>query len=276
MRIPFSKMHGLGNDFVVIDAVSRPLSLAVEQVRRLADRRFGIGCDQLLLVEPPRLAKADFRYHIFNADGSEAEMCGNGARAFARFVHDRGLSAARELTLDTDAGPVLTRLEEGGEVTVNMGPPRLLPAEVPFEATARADVYALEVEGESVELGVVSMGNPHAVLRVDSVDGAPVGELGPRIECHSRFPNRVNVGFMEVCGEARVRLRVWERGAGETQACGTNACASVVSGRLRGWLGERVAVELPGGRLVISWRGEGEPVWMTGPAVQVFEGEIEI
>ena len=276
MRIPFSKMHGLGNDFVVIDAVSRPLGLSADQVRLLADRRFGIGCDQLLLVEPSRIADADLRYHIYNADGSEAEMCGNGARAFARFVRDRGLNEGDELRLDTDAGVVVTRLESDGEVTVNMGPPVLEPAVIPFEAAARADAYELEVDGDVHEIGAVSMGNPHAVLRVDALDSAPIETLGPRIERHPRFPNRVNVGFMEVISSREVRLTVWERGAGKTLACGTGACAAVVSGRLRGWLDEEVAVHLPGGRLVISWRGDDEPVWMRGPAVQVFEGEIEL
>ena len=276
MRISFSKMHGLGNDFVVIDAVSRPLGLSADQVRLLADRRFGIGCDQLLLVEPSRTPDADLRYHIYNADGSEAEMCGNGARAFARFVRDRGLNEGDELRLDTDAGVVVTRLEADGEVTVNMGPPVLEPAVIPFEAPARAEAYDLDVDGSVYRIGAVSMGNPHAVVRVEALDGAPIEELGPRIERHPRFPNRVNVGFMEVISSREVRLTVWERGAGKTLACGTGACAAVVSGRLRGWLDEEVAVHLPGGRLVISWRGDDEPVWMRGPAVQVFEGEIEL
>ncbi|GAB6042081.1 diaminopimelate epimerase [Endothiovibrio diazotrophicus] len=276
MQIPFSKMHGLGNDFVVIDALSRPIRLTEEQIRLLADRRLGIGCDQLLLVEPPRVAGADFRFHIYNADGSEAEMCGNGARAFARFVLDRGLSDKEALVLDTDAGPRSTRLEADGGVTVNMGVPRLEPAQIPFEAPARALSYPLEVAGGALEICALSLGNPHAVLRVDSVDAAPVAELGPRIERHPRFPNRVNVGFMEVGSPREVRLRVWERGVGETLACGTGACAAMVGGRLRGWLEERVAVDLPGGRLVISWDGEGEPVWMSGPVVQVFEGAIEL
>ncbi len=272
--LSFVKMHGLGNDFVVIDAFSRPLALGREQIRRLADRRYGIGCDQLLLVEPAS-GDADFRYRIYNADGSEAEMCGNGARAFARFVHDQGLSQSKRLRLETGAGLVETRLLEGGEVMVNMGPPRFEPARIPFLAPQESLDYQLDIDGQQYEIGVLSMGNPHALLRVESVDSAPVAVVGAAIERHERFPARVNVGFMQVEERNALRLRVYERGAGETLACGTNACAAVVHGRRMGWLDSQVVVTLPGGSVVVSWEGNGEDVWLTGPAHYVFRGEIE-
>ena len=277
MSIRFSKMHGLGNDFVVIDASRQAVPLSPDQIRFIADRHTGIGCDQVLLVEPPRQSGMDFRYRIFNADGSEAEQCGNGARCFARFVHDRGLTEKTRLRLETAAGPIETELEPGNLVAVNMGRPCFRPAEIPFTADREADTYKIDLDDHSVEAGVVSMGNPHAVLVVEDVAAAPVAEIGPVLENHSRFPRRVNVGFMEVRDPNRIRLRVYERGAGETMACGSGACAAVVSGRRRGLLAERVVVELPGGSLMISWQGEADSdVWMTGPATFVFEGTITL
>jgi len=276
MELAFTKMHGLGNDFVVVDAIAQQVELSTAQVRLLADRRRGVGCDQVLLVERPTQPGAEFRYRIFNADGGEVEQCGNGARCFARFVRDKGLTASDRIAVQTHAGLIELRLEPDGQVTVDMGAPRLEPADIPFQAPARAVTYPLEVEGRSVEISAVSMGNPHAVLRVDSVATAPVAELGPRIEHHPRFPRRVNVGFMEVVDADHIRLRVFERGAGETLACGTGACAAVVAGRLRGLLAEKVSVSLPGGDLMVSWQSEGTPVLMTGPATCVFEGRIQL
>ena len=272
----FTKMHGLGNDFVMIDAVSQSVALTPEQVRRLADRRFGIGCDQVLIVERPTRAECDFRYRIFNADGAEVEQCGNGARCFVRFVHDRGLSTKNEFVVETLGGDIYPKIDPGGLVTVNMGVPRFEPREVPFEASTRQPVYDLDVDGVAVPITVLSMGNPHAVQIVTDVERAPVTTQGPKIEHHPRFPKRVNAGYMQVQDRSHVHVRVWERGAGETLACGTGACAAVVAGRLRGLLDENVAVRLRGGTLQISWRGEGEPVMMTGPAVSVFEGEIDL
>lgn len=276
MRLRFTKMQGLGNDFVVIDAFSRPLALAREQLRFLADRHFGVGCDQILLVERPRVPDADFRYRIFNADGGEVEQCGNGARCFVRFVRDRGLTSRDEIRAETLAGVIAPRLEPDGQVTVNMGQPRFEPAEIPFIAGGRSLTYSLEVGGRTVEIGALSMGNPHAVQLVPDVDTAPVAEQGPLIEAHARFPKRVNAGFMQVLDRGRIRLRVYERGAGETLACGTGACAAAVSGIQRGLLDSPVRVSTRGGDLLIRWEGEGRPVWMTGPAETVFEGEIEI
>jgi diaminopimelate epimerase len=276
MRLAFTKMQGLGNDFVVIDATRHPFDPSPAQCRFLADRRFGIGCDQLLLVEPPRAAGSDFFYRIFNADGSEVGQCGNGARCFARFVHDHGLTEKREIEVGTRSGPIRLYLEADGQVRVNMGPPRFEPGRIPFLAEQAAPVYALEVDGVRHDIGALGMGNPHAVLRVDDLERAPVLDLGPRIEHHPRFPERVNVGFMQVESRDRIRLRVWERGAGETLACGTGACAAAVAGMVQGLLDERVRVALPGGELWIQWSGGGAPVWMTGPAVEVFEGVIEL
>ncbi len=274
MLLPFTKMHGLGNDFVVFDAITHAVSLTSAQIRRIADRRFGVGCDQLLLVERPR-AGADFRYRIFNADGGEVEQCGNGARCFARFVRDRGLTAKDEIAVETLAGIIYPRIEPDGQVTVNMGVPRFEPAEVPFTAPSRQNVYDLEVDGAAVPVSVLSMGNPHAVQLVADVDLAPVATQGALIERHPRFPRRVNAGFMQIVDRGRIRLRVYERGAGETLACGTGACAAVVAGRQRGLLDATVEVSLPGGILRVAWEGEGQPVWMTGPATTVFEGTID-
>ena len=276
MRLRFTKMQGAGNDFVVVDATREPFALGREQLRFLADRRFGVGCDQILVVEPPDDSDIDFRYRIFNADGGEVQQCGNGARCFVRFVHDRGLTGRSEIRVGTAAGVIVPRLEADGSVTVNMGAPILEPASVPFVAEGRAPVHALEVAGQRLEVGVVSMGNPHAVLLVDDVDTALVEVLGPAIESHVRFPERVNAGFMQVLDKHRIRLRVYERGAGETLACGTGACAAVVSGVLRGLLDSPVTVLARGGTLLIRWAGEGQPVLMTGPAERVFDGEIDL
>ncbi|MBI1904681.1 MAG: diaminopimelate epimerase [Rhodocyclales bacterium] len=277
MRLRFTKMHGLGNDFVVIDAVRQSVSLTTEQVRALADRHFGIGCDQLLLVEAPTRADVDFRYRIFNADGAEVEQCGNGARCFVRFVHDQGLTDKREIRVETSGGVITLCLEESGMVTVNMGPPVLEPARVPFTSTTDAVVQPLELEdGTRLAITAVSMGNPHAVHVVADVDSAPVAQRGPMIESHERFPFRANAGFMQVVDAHHIRLRVYERGAGETLACGTGACAAVVAGILRGLLLSPVTVDTRGGALRISWAGPGQPVMMSGPAVTVFEGDIAI
>ena len=276
MELTFTKMHGLGNDFVVIDATSQPIELTMEQIRFLADRRLGVGCDQVLLVERPRQPEVDFTYRIFNADGGEVEQCGNGARCFARYVRDQGLTRKDHITVVTAAGVITLHIEADGQITVDMGMPIFEPADIPFAADAQAEVYALEVEATQVEVSVISMGNPHAVMRVEQVDKAPIASLGPRIESHARFPRRVNVGFMQVVDRQHIRLRVYERGVGETLACGSGACAAVVVGRQRGWLDDKVTVSLPGGNLKIQWPGEGESVLMTGPAVSVFEGRIRL
>ncbi len=276
MATAFTKMQGLGNDFVVFEAVTRPLALTPARVRRLSDRRLGVGCDQVLVVEPAVTAGTDFRYRIYNADGGEVEQCGNGARCVARFVHEQGLTRRRTIVFETLGGPITTRLEDDSRVTVDMGVPRLEPAAVPFEAAARAIVYDLEVNGQTVAVSVLSMGNPHAVQVVADVERAPVRTQGPQIERHPRFPQRVNAGYMQVLDRGHIRLRVWERGVGETPACGTGACAAVVAGRLRGLLDETVEVRLPGGVLTVSWAGEGSAVWLTGPAETVFRGEIEL
>jgi len=277
MRLRFTKMHGLGNDFVVVDAVRQDVNLTPEQVRFIADRHFGVGCDQLLIVEPPPGPDVDFRYRIFNADGGEVEQCGNGARCFVRFVHQHGLSSKPEIRVQTASGVISPRLEDSGLVTVNMGVPVLDPARVPFRSETDAIVQALELDGGArIAITAVSMGNPHAVQVVADVNTAPVQEFGPLIEHHPRFPARVNAGFMQILDTHRIRLRVFERGAGETLACGTGACAAVVAGVLRGLLETPVIVETRGGMLEIDWDGPGTPVSMTGPAVSVFEGEIEL
>lgn len=274
MMLHFTKMHGLGNDFMVVDLVTQRARLDSERIRALADRRFGIGFDQLLLVEPPSRPDMDFRYRIFNADGSEVENCGNGARCFARFVLDQRLTARREIAVQTAGGNLLLKVADDGRVRVNMGAPRFNPADIPLTAESESNHYALDIDGEMVSLDAVSMGNPHAVIDVESVDHAPVTTLGPRIEAHPRFPARVNVGFMQIVSRQRVRLRVFERGVGETLACGTGACAAVVSGIRRGLLDQYVEVTLPGGDLSIEWAGPGQSVIMTGPAEHVFDGRI--
>jgi len=276
MELSFSKMHGLGNDFVVIDAINQSVDLTSAQVRHIADRRQGVGCDQLLLVERSGQSDTEFRYRIFNANGKEVEQCGNGARCFALFVRDKGLTDANRIPVQTPAGLIELIIQDDGRITVNMGAPHLEPEDIPFQATVRAPVYALSVVGETIEFGAVSLGNPHAVLTVPHVDTAPIAKLGPQIEAHSRFPNHVNAGFMEIVARDRIRLRVFERGAGETLACGSGACAAVVVGRIQGALDETVNVELRGGDLVVSWAGEGHPVLMTGPATFVYEGKIQL
>ena len=276
MKLKFTKMQGLGNDFVVLDGIRQHFVLSAEQIRLIGDRHFGIGFDQLLLVEKASQEGVDFRYRIFNADGGEVEQCGNGARCFARFVHEQGLATQSEIAVETLRGVIRPQLEDDGLVTVNMGVPKFLPEEIPFESTSDAVVQALDVAGERVLLTAVSMGNPHAVLVVGDVDTAPVATLGPAIETHPRFPRKVNVGFMQVCDWNTIRLRVFERAAGETLACGTGACAAVVAGIQRGLLSSPVSVETRGGRLTIAWAGTSAPVMMTGPAVTVFSGEIEL
>ena len=276
MLINFTKMHGLGNDFVVIDALSQPVALTPAQLRFIADRHFGIGCDQILLVEAPTVPGVDFRYRIYNADGGEVEQCGNGVRCFARFVLDKNLTARHDISVETNAGIISTQVGANGLITVNMGVPQFTPADIPFIADTQALAYTLDVAGQHVNIGAVSMGNPHAIMQVDNVDTAPVATLGPQIEQHARFPRRVNAGFMQIIDRSHIRLRVYERGVGETRACGTGACAAVAVGRQQGLLDETVTVDLPGGTLLIRWAEEGRPVWMTGPAVSVFEGKIEL
>ena len=270
--LAFTKMQGLGNDFVVVDATREPFRLTPAQIRLLADRRFGVGCDQVLVVEPSQRSDAQFRYRIFNADGGEVEQCGNGARCFAVFVRARGLTQRRDIAVETAGG--LIRLDVGadGRVTVDMGPPRFAPDDVPFEGGTGAAVEPLDVAGQVLEVSVLSMGNPHAVQVVADVDAAPVATQGPLIERHARFPARVNAGYMQVVDRATIRLRVFERGAGETLACGTGACAAVVAGIRRGLLDSPVQVHTRGGVLDVAWDGEGSAVRMSGPAVTVFEG----
>ncbi len=276
MRLEFSKMHGLGNDFVVFDGIRQSVQLTPEQIRRIADRHFGIGCDQVLVVERPTGERADFRYRIYNADGGEVEQCGNGARCFSRFVHETGLADKDEVNVETSAGLIRLSRPVDNQVTVDMGIPELEPARIPFDAPAPQPHYNLNLDGGAVEIGAVSMGNPHAVLQVNDVDTAPVAELGALIERHPRFPQRVNVGFMQIVAPDYIRLRVFERGVGETLACGTGACAAVVVGNVQGLLQAQTTVELKGGRLVVSWPGANASVQMTGPAEWVFRGQIEL
>lgn len=276
MLLKFTKMHGLGNDFVVLDATSQSINLSTGQLRFLADRHFGVGCDQVLQVEPARSPDTDFYYRIFNADGGEVEQCGNGARCFVRYVHDRGLTGKREISVGTAAGIIVPRLESDGQVTVNMGVPVFDPARIPFVAPEQAPTYELAIDKNIIIINSLSIGNPHAVQVVSDIVNAPVESEGPLIQSHPRFPQRVNAGYMQVVNRSHIRLRVYERGAGETLACGTGACAGVVAGIMRGLLDTKVCVTTRGGDLGISWAGEGQPVTMTGPAVSVFEGEIEI
>lgn len=276
MKVSFTKMQGAGNDFVVFDATSTPFALTPVQIKAVADRRFGVGCDQILVVEKAASPTADFRYRIFNADGGEVEQCGNGARCLVKFVHQRGLTQKNALRVETLSGVIELRLEADGEVTVNMGAPVLELAKVPFTAIKSGLLQVIEIDGGPVEVAVLSMGNPHAVQVVPNVDTAPVAVQGPLIERHPRFPNRVNAGYMQVLNRQAIRLRVFERGAGETLACGTGACAAVVSGVERGLLDSPVQVETRGGRLTIAWAGGDNPVWMKGPATCVFEGTIAL
>ena len=273
--LKFSKMHGLGNDFIVIDAINQQVDLSVEQIQFLADRQFGIGCDQLLLVEATNTEDVDFRYRIFNADGSEVAQCGNGVRCFARFVKDNKMTDKETIAVETASGVIYPSLLANLEVKVDMGLPRFDPMNIPLAVEAQALTYSLSLEdNESVEIGAVSMGNPHSVMLVDDAELADVERLGPMIESHPQFPERVNAGFMEILSPEQVVLRVYERGVGETKACGTGACAAVVSGIQRGLLAREVKVTLPGGDLLIAWPDDDSSVWMTGPATHVFDGEI--
>ncbi len=276
IKLKFTKMHGAGNDFVVIDGVRQDVYLKPEQLRLLADRHFGIGCDQILLVKKSNNEEADFRYLIFNADGGEVEQCGNGARCFVRFVHDHKLTSKREIVVETKSGLISPRLEEDGRVTVNMGKPIFDAALIPFETDKDDVIQSLQVNNQNLQITAVSMGNPHAVHIVDDIEQAAVATLGPLIENHPRFPKRVNAGFMQVIDRGHIRLRVYERGAGETMSCGTGACAAVVSGIRRGLLDSVVQVATHGGVLTIGWEGGDMPVIMTGPAITVFEGEINL
>lgn len=275
MKLKFTKMHGIGNDFVVIDAINQSVSLHPDQLRLLSDRHFGIGCDQILLVEKAT-DQADFRYRIFNADGNEVEQCGNGARCFVRYVHDHGLTNKKLIDVETLSGVISPRLEANGEVTVNMGIPKFEPADIPFAAEKDALTHWLDLNDNKVKISVVSMGNPHAIRIIPSISQAPVLTEGAVIECHPRFPNRVNVGYMQIVSRNHIELRVYERGSGETLACGSGACAAVVVGIRHQLLAPKVKVSTRGGDLFIHWEGSGQPVWMTGPAVTVFEGEINL
>ena len=276
MQYEFTKMHGLGNDFVVFDATLRPPPLSADKIRFIADRHLGIGCDQVLIIGPAPRPEVDFAYSIFNADGTEVEQCGNGVRCVARFLLDNKLSNKQQIRVSTRSGNLTLHLESDDQVTVNMGVPILDPEKIPFQAKTQSSSYNLQVLGNEITLSAVSMGNPHAVLEVADCATAPVLSLGPAIEGHARFPKRVNVGFMQILSQAHIRLRVYERGTGETQACGSGACAAVVAGRLNHKLGERVRVDLPGGSLQIRWAGEGHPVFMTGPATTVYKGHIDL
>jgi diaminopimelate epimerase len=276
MRLAFTKMHGLGNDFIVFDAGDPDAVPPPDTLRRLADRRRGIGFDQALVLTPPRRRGTDVFYRIFNADGSEVEQCGNGARCIARLVATRAAAQERPLVMDSPGGLVKAQLRRDGLVSVAMGVPDFDPRSLPFEAEHEAPSYHIELPGGPVEFAAVSIGNPHAVIRVRSVRDAPVDSVGPAMENHARFPRRVNVGFLEIVAPDHVRLRVFERGAGETQACGTGACAAVAVGRRHGPLAEEVRVDLPGGRLIVQWPGPGEEIWLTGPAETAFEGTVEL
>ena len=277
MRLEFTKMHGLGNDFIVFDAAGPGSVPSAAELRRLSDRRTGIGFDQALVLEPPRRSGTDVYYRIFNADGSEVEQCGNGARCIARLVGSRRQEGIeRPLVMDSPAGIVNARLRQDGLVAVAMGVPNFDPASLPFEAEGSAATYHLDTSAGPVEIGAVSIGNPHAVIRVRDVATAPVDTVGPAVENHPRFPRRVNVGFLEILAPDHVRLRVFERGVGETLACGTGACAAVAVGRRYGPLAEEVSVDVPGGRMIVRWPGPGEPIWLTGPAETAFEGHVDV
>lgn len=280
MNLAFTKMHGAGNDFVVIDAISQDVNLSTEQIREIADRHFGVGCDQLLLVEDSSHPQAEFRYRIFNADGGEVEQCGNGARCFAKFVHDKNITDSRNIPVETAGGLIYLQLEDNGEVTVNMGEPDFSPEALPFEVRGVSEpdpeYYKLKVNGEKYAIGIVSMGNPHAVLLVESIDEAAVEALGPVIEHHPQFPQRVNVGFMEIVNRRHIRLRVYERGTAETLACGSGACAAIAVGIRNRLLDDKVEAELRGGKVSVQWSGPGHPVYLTGPAETVFEGNIKL
>jgi diaminopimelate epimerase len=276
MKLAFVKMHGIGNDFVVVDNMSRKLDLGAEEIRLLADRRRGIGCDQLLMVEPAADRRADVRARIFNQDGSEVGQCGNGLRCLAAYLRETGIVTGEQITIEAGPGTVRALVTNHPVVTMELGVPRFEPPEIPFLAAARAASYGIQVGSRHLEIGAVSVGNPHAVIRIDDCEAAGVEELGPAVQALAEFPEGVNVGFMQVLDEAHVRLRVFERGVGETLACGSGACAAVAVGRARGWLGARVSVALPGGELTVEWDGEGRPLWLTGPTQRAFEGEFEL
>lgn len=273
--IRFTKMHGLGNDFIVFDAIHQPIQLNRNIIRRLSDRHMGIGCDQLLLVEKAQAATADFRYRIFNADGEEVEQCGNGARCFARFVLDKGLTSKKTIVVETMSGLIHLSIQSDGQVSVDMGHPRFKPCEIPYKVDEEALFYLLPLDEKQCEIGAVSMGNPHAILKVEKLDSHMIGRIGPQIEKHPLFPNRVNVGFMKILTPDHIQLRVYERGAGETLACGSGACAAVAYGRRRGWLDKSVKVDLPGGQLLIEWPEKTGSIIMTGPVATTFEGTID-
>lgn len=276
MKLKFTKMQGAGNDFVVIDSITTPVNLSQKQIQHIANRYFGVGCDQLLMVESTTTPNVDFRYRIFNADGGEVEQCGNGARCFVRFVVEKGLTQKREIAVETASGIIRLKLQDDGQVTVDMGAPRFDPSQIPFQADALQKQYALALDNNEITISTVSMGNPHAVTLVANVETAPVNEFGPQIESHPRFPQRVNAGFMQVLDSHQIKLRVYERGSGETLACGTGACAAAVTGIQLGLLASPVLVNTRGGQLTIAWDGGETPVMMSGPAEIVFEGEIEI
>ena len=280
MRFNFTKMHGLGNDFVVINCIDQSISLNAEQVRFIANRRFGIGCDQILLVEKSDVENADFRYRIFNADGDEVEQCGNGARCFAIFVRDEGLTEKTEIPVVTNTGRIILNVEandiSSSLVTVDMGVPTLQPEKIPFISDTQEAIYTLDIAEKQIKVSAVSIGNPHAVILIDDIDSAPVEELGKAIQSASYFPKSVNVGFMQLVDRKNIKLRVYERGVGETQACGTGACAAVVAGRTQGLLDEKVNVALLGGNLSIRWAGDQNPVMMTGETAIVFKGTISL
>ena len=276
MQIQFSKMHGLGNDFVVIDNVTQNIFFSKDKIRQLADRNFGIGFDQMLMVEPPYDPEQDFHYRIFNADGSEVSQCGNGARCFARFVKMKGLTNRNKIVVSTKAGRMVLYLEKDGQVTVNMGKPKFEPAQVPIKANKEEGTYLIRSDDKTLFCGAVSMGNPHCVMEVEDIQTADVETLGPLLETHERFPEGVNVGFMQILNPGHIKLRVFERGAGETLACGSGACAAVAIGQIQGKLGKEVKVELPGGKLRIRWQGKDNVLKMTGPAEHVFDGYINL
>lgn len=273
-KMQFSKMHGLGNDFVVVDAVTQNIYFPTEVIKKLADRHTGIGFDQLLVVEPPYDPELDFHYRIFNADGSEVAQCGNGARCFARFVTMKGLTDKKDIAVSTAKGKMILTVQDDGMIRVNMGEPIWEPAKIPFTANKFEKNYILRTEIQTVLCGAVSMGNPHCVVQVDDITTANVVQLGPLLENHERFPERVNAGFMQVLNRNHIKLRVYERGAGETQACGSGACAAAAVGIMQGLLNNKVNVDLPGGRLMIEWQGEGHPLYMTGDATHIYDGVI--
>ena len=275
MKYKFTKMHGLGNDFVLIDSVNQSVNLSLEQLRNIANRRLGIGCDQILLIERTE-SDADFRYRIFNSDGGEVEQCGNGARCLVSYVYDKGMIQKKEISVETLGGIIFSKLEINGEVTVNMGTPKFEPEKIPFIADKRMLTYLLEVNEKQIEFSILSMGNPHAIQIVEDINQSTVLAEGSLIESHSRFPKHVNAGYMQIVNREHINLRVYERGAGETLSCGTGACAAVVAGITRGLLDSRVTVSTTGGNLSICWEGDNNPVWMTGPTVSVFDGEIEL